>query len=275
MNHTDKLELHRRYGGYALVTGGARGIGRAFAEELATAGFDIVLVDREIQDGNALANELRVKHGVDAQLIACDLAKADLAAEAAQWAARYDIGVLVCNAGISPIGGFFEIPLDTHLETLDVNARATLTLTHVIGSTMVERGRGAIAVVSSASAISGAPYSANYAATKGYGLNLATSIWAELRGTPIDVLAVCPGLTNTTPVKERGLDQTVPFVVPLHGPERVARGALRAIGRQPMIIPTLADRLSSALMARGLPRSWSLSLVRRSMEQLQGRKNRK
>lgn len=272
MERAETARLRQRYGGWALITGGARGIGRAFAEQLAAGGFDVLIVDRELEDGEALANELRDSHGVDAQLIACDLASKDLQEKAREWVDRYDIGLLIANAGISPMGDFVDIPLDAHLATLDINGRATLILAHVIGRAMVERQRGAIVVVSSASAISGAPYTANYAATKAYGLALASSLWGELKHRGIDVLAVCPGLTDTTPVKERGLDESVPFLVPLNGPEPVAHGALRALGRQPVVIPTLADRLSSSFMARLLPRSWTLSLVRRSMEQLRSRR---
>lgn len=275
LKHADRFGLRGRYDGYALITGGSRGIGRAFAEELAAAGFDLLLVDREAEEGEALASQLRDTYGVDAQLIAYDLERDDLALEAANWAARYEIGIVICNAGISPMGAFFDIPLSSHIATLEINCRSTLVIAHTVGKALVERGGGAIIVVSSASAISGAPYSAHYSATKAYGLNLAASLWSELQDCGVDVLAVCPGLTNTTPVKERGLDRTVPFVVPLGAPGPVARGALQALGRQPVVVPTFTDRVSSSLMARVLPRRWALSLVRRSMEQLQGRKNRK
>ncbi|MEM7437088.1 MAG: SDR family NAD(P)-dependent oxidoreductase [Myxococcota bacterium] len=268
MKHTEAHPLRERYGSRALVTGGARGIGRAFAEELASAGFDLLLVDRETEDGEALAKELRDRFEIDAQLIACDLSRADLAETAQDWAARYDIGVLVSNAGISPMGSFIDIELDTHLDTLTINCRATAILAHTFGRQMVERGRGAIIVVSSASAISGAPYTAQYAATKAYGLTLAASLWEELRPHGVDVLGVCPGLTDTTPVRERGLDQSVPWLVPINGPEPVAKGALTALGRRPVVIPTVADRLSSNFMARLLPRRWTLALVGRSMKQL-------
>ena len=272
MANNKKLGLHDRYGGYALITGAARGIGRAFAQYLAEEGFDLLVVDREGQEAQALAEELQAAHGIDARAIVYDLSEDGLVEKAGEWANRYEIGLLINNAGISPMDPFFDISLEAHLTTLDLNCRATLILTHTIGRTMATRGRGAVIIVSSASAISGAPYFTHYTATKGYGLNLAASLWGELRGSGVDVLAVCPGLTNTTPVKERKLDQAVPFFVPLNGPEPVALGALRALGRQPVVIPTFADRLSSSFMSRLLPRSWTLSLVRRSMEHLRGEK---
>ena len=262
------LGLHDRYGGYALVTGAARGIGKAFATHLARDGFDVLLVDREADDCRRLAQGLRAEHGVEAHALIADLSRPGLEEAAAGWAGRYDIGLLVNNAGISPSNRFLDIPLDTHLETLDVNCRATLLLTHVVGKHMVMRGRGGIVIVSSASALSGSPYFCHYAATKGYGLNLACGLWSELRESGVDVLAVCPGMTNTRPVQERGLGEDLPFYVPITGPERVAVQSLGALGKEPVVVPTFADRLSAALASKLMPRRWTLSIIKRSLERL-------
>ncbi len=266
-----KLDLQKRYGGRALVTGAARGIGRALSEALAADGYDLLLVDREAEEVRALARMLTESSGVDAVAVPFDLTRRDLPAEAERWASEYDIGLLVNNAGLSPMDPFFEIPIEEHLATLEVNARATLILTHALGRAMMNRGRGAIVIMSSASALSGAPFFAHYAATKAYGLTLAASLWSELERTGIDVLAVCPGLTRTTPVEARSLHRSRPRFIPMGEPEAVARGALRAIGKQPMVVPTVSDRVSASLLSRFLPRRWALSLVRRSMEQMRGR----
>ena len=264
------LGLRERYGGAALVTGAARGIGKAFASYLAADGFDLLLVDREADEACAVADALRAEHGVEAHALGYDLSSPDLVAEAERWAAEHDIGLLVNNAGISPLDPFLDISLDTHLETLDVNCRATLVLTHTLGRAMAARGRGGIIIVSSASALSGSPYFCQYAATKGYGLNLACGLWSELRGSGIDVLAVCPGMTDTRPVQERKLNEDLPFYVPLTEPGSVALGALRSLGKQPVVVPTLADRMSAGFMSKLLPRGWTLSLMKRSIETMRG-----
>lgn len=263
-----ELGLHARYGGYALVTGAARGIGRAFATCLAAEGFGLLLVDREAEATTELAQRLAVEHGVDARPIVCDLAEPGLADQAREWANDHEVGCLVNNAGISSIGGFFDFSLDAHLETLDVNCRATLILTRVLGEAMAARGRGAIIIVSSASGFSGAPYFSHYAATKGYGLNLACGLWAELRGSGVDALAVCPGMTNTTPIQDQSLDQSLPFYIPLGEPDTVAAGALRALGAKPAVIPTLRDRLFVGLAGKVLPRSATLTAMRRTLDKL-------
>lgn len=260
------LALQQKYGGYALVTGAARGIGKAFATLLAAEGFDLLLVDREAADCRALADTLHANHGVDAHAWIHDLSEPGLEGRAVHWAEKYDVGLLVNNAGISPLDPFLDIPLHAHLATLDVNCRATLVLTHVFGKRMLARRRGGIIVVSSVSALSGSPYFCHYAATKGYGLNLACGLWSELRGTGVDVLAVCPGMTDTKPVQDRRLDENLPFYVPLTDPEAVARQSLRALGKQPTVVPALGDRVSAALLSKLMPRGWTLSLIKRSIE---------
>jgi short-subunit dehydrogenase len=263
-----KLGLHARYGGYALVTGAARGIGRAFATYLAADGFDLLLVDREADETKALTESLHAEHGIDAQALVCDLAYPGLATKAREWAEAYEIGLLVNNAGISILDPFFDISLEAHLATLDLNCRATLVLTYIVGKKMASRGRGGIIVVSSASGMSGSPYFCHYAATKGYGLNLAAGLWSELRGSGVDALAVCPGMTDTKPVQDQALDKGLPFYIPLTSPEPVALGALRALGKQPTLVPTFADRMSAGLLSKLLPRGWTLSIMKRSIEKM-------
>lgn len=126
MGDSDKLGLHARYGGYALVTGAARGIGCAFARQLAAEGFNLLLVDREGEETIALAEELSAAHHIDARSLICDLSEPDLEKRAQQWVDRFEIGLLVNNAGISVLDPFFDISLDAHLRTLDLNCRATL-----------------------------------------------------------------------------------------------------------------------------------------------------
>ena len=125
-------------------------------------------------------------------------------------------------------------------------------------------------IVSSASALSGSPYFCHYAATKGYGLNLASGLWSELRSSGVDVLAVCPGMTDTKPVQDRELAKDLPFYVPLGAAEPVALGALRRLGKQPVVVPTFADRVSTGLFSKLVPRAWTLSIMKRSIEKMRG-----
>ena len=77
-------------------------------------------------------------------------------------------------------------------------------------------------------------------------------------------------MTDTKPVQDQRLDTDLPFYIPINGPEPVARGALRALGKQPALIPTRADRLSAGLLSKLLPRAWTLSIMKRSIAKMRG-----
>jgi hypothetical protein len=62
----------------------------------------------------------------------------------------------------------------------------------------------------------------------------------------------------------------LPFYIPLSDPNSVALGALRALGRQPAVVPTWTDRMSAGLLSKLLPRSWTLSIIKRSIERIRG-----
>jgi hypothetical protein len=77
-------------------------------------------------------------------------------------------------------------------------------------------------------------------------------------------------MTDTKPVQDQNLGKDLPFYIPINGPGPVALGALRALGKQPALIPTLGDRISAGLLSKVLPRAWTLSIMKRSIEKMRG-----
>jgi hypothetical protein len=75
-------------------------------------------------------------------------------------------------------------------------------------------------------------------------------------------------MTDTKPVQDQNLDDDLPFYIPLTAPDTVALAALRALGRQPTLVPTWADRVSTGLLLKLLPRGWTLSIMKRSIEKM-------
>ena len=98
---SDPLDLHRRYGGAAFITGASSGIGEAFARRLARAGFDLVLVARRADRLETIASELSAAHSMAIHVLSQDLGERDgpARAVAAADALGVEIGVLVSNAG--------------------------------------------------------------------------------------------------------------------------------------------------------------------------------
>jgi short-subunit dehydrogenase len=241
------------YGPWALVTGAASGIGRAFAHALARRGVSVLALDAS-EAVTALADELRTRHGVGARALVCDLRDAKLGELLDGATGDLDFGMLVANAAMSKVGPFVEQELSDMLDALDTNCRATLLLTHRFAGRLAQRGRGGLVLLSSMSALWGTPLFANYAATKAYNMALAEALWDELAPLGIHVLGVCPGPTDT-PGLRNVTPRALPASVPVSSAEQVAEESLAQLGKGPLCIPGWKNRIISAVMSRLLPRS--------------------
>jgi len=246
-----------RYGPYALVAGGSEGIGAAFAQALAARGIHLVLVARKPERLADVANRLRLEHGVEVHTEAFDLGAADVASRAAQLAASREIGLVVYNAAASRIGPFLDTPLDEHLHVVDVNCRGPLVLAHVFGTQMVARGRGGVILMTSLAASQGAPYIASYAASKAFDLVLAESLWHELAGRGVDVLACRAGATRTPAYELSQPD----FKGPVMEAGPVAEAALRRLGHGPSTVAGGLNRLAAFFMGRVLSRRGAIRMM--------------
>jgi short-subunit dehydrogenase len=241
-----------RYGPVAVVTGASSGIGAEFARQLAARGLSLVLCARRKDLLDALGAELTGRHGVEVSSVEIDLSRPDFLPALEAAIGTRDVGLLVSNAGFGDKGPFLESDLATQLRMLDTNCRAPLLLAYAFGRRFVERGRGGIVFTSSTAAFQGLPFSSHYAATKGYELQLAEGLWYELLGKGVDVLALCPGPTETEGTKRTGVDPAkVPFKMMAVGP--VVSSALDALGSAPIAIPGLSNRLLYAAV-KILPR---------------------
>ena len=215
--------LNLRYGTWAVVTGASDGIGRAFARELAIAGFNLVLAARRRPILEQLASELASEHRVACEVVALDLSNSSAPEVLLNATQAHDVELLVTAAGFGTSGPFLDAPLAPELEMIDVNCRAVAALAHGFGRRFAQRGRGGLVLMSSLLAFQGVPRAANYAATKAYVPTFAEGLRRELLAQNVDVLAVAPG-----PIAS-GFAQRANMTMSLAGkPEAVARGALDA-----------------------------------------------
>ncbi|MBV8161752.1 MAG: SDR family NAD(P)-dependent oxidoreductase [Acidimicrobiia bacterium] len=221
-------------------------MGAAFARDLAGRGLDLLLVDRDGPALQATVADLQSR-GARARALVVDLGRGDVADEVVD-AAGDDVGLLVSNAAIGYVGSFLEQDAEGLMAQLDVNCRAPLLLVHRVLPGLVARGRGGIVLLSSLSAMRGSALVASYAATKAWNLILGESLWDELRGTGVDVLAVLPGTTRTP-----GLLSSAPkaglATANLMDPTDVAREALDALGKRASVIPGQANRDGDAFLS--------------------------
>jgi 3-oxoacyl-[acyl-carrier protein] reductase len=173
----------------AVVTGAGRGIGRAIAERLATDGYRVICVDRDA--GTAAQSGLAV--GGEAH--ACDVSdrEAVQALESAVGAAD----VVVCNAGIwlhAPLAGMTE---EAVRSVVEVNLLGVLWCAQAFAPSMIERGSGAIVMLSSAAASTRTPGTGIYPSAKAGVEVLTAQLALELGPSGIRVNAVAPGMILT------------------------------------------------------------------------------
>jgi short-subunit dehydrogenase len=265
----DSQAFATRYGPWALVAGGSKGLGAAFAQGIARRGVNLLLAAREEAVLEATASGLRSEHSVQVRPILLDLADGDLLSELERESQGAEIGLLVCNAA-AYTGPFLRAELAEYWKILDVNCRATLSLIHVLGERMASRGRGGIVVMSSLAAFQGAPYVAAYGATKGFLLNLAEALWRELKPRGVDVLACCAGATRTPNYLASKPPGAGPTALEME-PQAVAEEALRALGRKPFVVPGGLNRLARLLLSRLLPRSTAVRIMAASTGAMYGK----
>lgn len=239
-----------RFGTWAVVTGASSGIGAAFARALASDGHAIVLAARREDRLRALAESLAAEFGVETRVVAVDLARPAGAVQLADAVADLDVGVLVNNAGFGHAGRFERAEEERLLEMIQVNCAAPLVLARRLVGPMRARSRGALLFTGSLAAKQPMPLHATYAASKAFVALLGEALWAELRGTGVEVLVVEPGTTDTE-------FQTVAGEIPHHGetPERVVAVALERLGSQPSVGVGWWRWLRGNLGMRLLPRS--------------------
>ena len=192
------MDFVRSYGPWAVVAGASEGTGRAYARQLACAGLNLVLVARRAGPLDALAEELRTASGVECVAAAIDLSKRDAHARIVAAVGDREVGLYVGNAGADPNGArFLDAPIDRWLDLVGRNVTATVQSCHHFGGLMRKRGRGGLLLVNSYACYGGGSFMACYTASKAFELNLAESLWAELRPHGVDVLTLVMGMTDT------------------------------------------------------------------------------
>jgi uncharacterized protein len=239
----------------ALVTGASAGIGTEFARQLAGRARSLVLVARREERLNELRDELtRRDPNLNAHVRKTDLADLGQVDELVAWLEneKVDVDLLINNAGLGDYGSFATSDPARNDEMLTVNVVALTSLTRKLLPPMIARKRGAILNVSSSAGFLPIPGTAVYAASKAYVNSFSEALRAELRGTGLSVIALCPGPVHT----EFGEVAKRPGREPERGPEfvyvsveRVVRDALAAIeANRPFVIPGFVMKLGMFLV---------------------------
>ncbi|EFX02511.1 3-ketoacyl-reductase [Grosmannia clavigera kw1407] len=225
----------RKYGGkgtWAVVTGASDGLGKEFATQLASKGFNIVLISRTQSKLDTLAEQLQKKYassGIQTKVLAMDFSKNDDADydKLARLVSGLDIAILVNNVGQShsiPVP-FLETTKDELQDIVTINCLGTLKTTRVIAPGMVRRKRGLILTMGSFGGWMPTPYLATYSGSKAFLQHWNSSLAAELKPSGVDAYLVLSYLVVSAMSKVRRSS----FLIPK--PDAFVRSALRKIGR--------------------------------------------
>jgi uncharacterized protein len=217
---------------YTLITGASGGIGEAFARRLAAEGHNLFLVARSEDKLDALCAELSSKHKIDTRYLVADLIDVDSDVAVFEEAERLGLEIdwLINNAGFGSMGDFAMLDLERELEMIELNITAVVALTHHFLGPMRERKRGTIINVSSGASFQPIPFFATYSATKAFVTSFTEAIAEENRPFGIEILALCPGTTDTgffeasgikDPIKMKGVQTS----------DQVVDAALKAVER--------------------------------------------
>lgn len=226
----------------ALVTGSTAGLGLEFAWQLAGTGHDLILVARDHDRLQAIAEQIRHVHSVQVEVLCADLSDRE---ETGRVALRLTdpvepVDLLVNNAGYGLRGTFLEVDIEEHERQLDTLLRAVLVLSHAAARMMVQRRRGAILNVSS---LAGYTTAGPYAASKSWVTVFTESLAAELKGTGVTATALLPGFVQTE-FHERAAISTegLPRVTWLKAPFVVEQGLRDCERGHVLSIPSIKYR---------------------------------
>lgn len=185
-------------GKVVLVTGGARGIGRAIAQRFHDQGAQVAIFGRNIEAAQAFAQELS-KNGAPAKAYGCDVSSADACNAAVEEVLKdfQKIDVLVNNAGITQDGLFVRMKDEAWQQVLETNLSGAFRIMRACARSMLKARTGAIVNVASVVGLIGNAGQANYCAAKAGLIGLTKSAAREFGARGVRVNAVAPGLIET------------------------------------------------------------------------------
>ena len=233
---------------YAIVTGASSGIGATFAKELATKGYNLILIARRKEKLENLANILSQEFKVDVEVLQADLSNIEMIEEVVNRLKQVEgIEVLVNNAGFGLLGKFADIELSKQLDMINVHSIASFSLTRAVIPEMIKNNKGFIINVASVSGLMYKSGNIAYSVTKSFLIVFSEALQEELRNSNIKIQALCPGMTITEFHDKDKLPDFDKSVVPNSfwmTSESVVRKSLRALKRRKTVyIPSFKYKM--------------------------------
>ncbi|SDD11907.1 SDR family NAD(P)-dependent oxidoreductase [Rhodococcus tukisamuensis] len=258
-----------QYGPWAVIAGGSEGVGAAFADELAQAGLNLVLIARKPGPLEETAEKVRA-HGVEVRTLSLDLLAADAMDQVRAATDDVEVGLMIFNAGANSYGHEFVTgDLDGFRGVIDLNITRQLELSHHFGARMKDRGRGGVMLLGSLAGYMGSEHQSIYAASKAFSRVFAESLWLELEPHGVHVVELILGVTRTPAMVRAGLNFDIPGML-VAEPEDVAREGLEHLADGPVWVA--GGNYEAAEKRSGFPRDRMVKGAAEAMRKLLNRK---
>lgn len=254
---------------HALITGATSGIGYELAKLFAQNNYNLVLVARNEQNLQEVAQELEKLGLIHTHIIAADLFERDAAQKIYDKTTELGItvNILVNDAGQGEWGRFVKTDLKREIDLVQLNIISLMSLTKFYLKEMVERNEGRILQLASAVSKAPSPYLSVYAATKAFVLSFTEALAEELNESEVTITALQPDATDTDFFHKAKAENTVTYKErDLYTPEEVAKAGFDGLmNGDSRVIPGFANK-TQAVLNTVLPDSAVASNMSKQME---------
>lgn len=237
---------------YALITGAAKGIGKAIAAQLAERNYHLLLVDIDEKTLSATAATIAAQYHVNVHTLHQDLSAPDALQNVTAWSSTWhdSLSVVVNNAGYGINGPFEQLTLQEQFNIIDVNIKAQVGLSYAYIPVLRKFPKAYLLNLASTTAYQTVPYLNIYASTKAFALSFTRGLRYELRHSPISVSALSPGSTDTDFVNRARMGDYTRNVANRFNmtPEKVAKIAVDGLFKgKAEIVPGFTNKLNAWL----------------------------
>lgn len=226
----------------ALITGASSGIGRDIARRLGKMGVRLIISGRDEEKLRELRSEIGERQ---VKIITADISRRRECYRLYREASRYNVSILVNNAGFGLYGSFAETDLDRELEMIDVNVAAVHILTKLFLRDFKARDKGYILNVASSAGFMPGPLMATYYSTKNYVVRLTEAIREELAadGSRVYAGVFCPGPVDTEFNRTAGVRFALNGISSEYAAAYAVDGMIK---RKAVIVPTVTMKAAVA-----------------------------
>ncbi|WP_026881678.1 SDR family NAD(P)-dependent oxidoreductase [Clostridium akagii] len=243
-----------------LITGASSGLGYEFVKLFSKDNYHLILVARNLKR----LEEIKIEFpSTKITIISKDLTAPNAVKELYEKikAQKFNVDVLVNNAGFGLLGEFDKLDLKRQLNMIQLNISVLTELTHYVLQEMKSRKDGKIMNVASVASFEPGPLMAVYYATKAYVLSFSEALVEELKGSGITITTLCPGPTSTNFGKVASADKSKMFSRAMAADVATKIGYHALMKNKRVVIPGASNK-AMVYLVKFMPRSLVTKVVK-------------